>query len=130
MIPSIHDSITESFHFTQDEVILFSELSGDKNPLHLDKEYAKTTIFGKPIIHGFLGGSVFSKMLSSNFWGEGTIYLQQDMKFLKPMYVDKIYKATLTINDIKAEKNIAIISTQITTPSDNLIITGTAVIKF
>ena len=82
MIPSIHDSVTESFSFTQDKVILFAELSGDKNPLHLDEEYAKTTIFGKPIIHGFLGGSVFSKMLASNFWGKGTIYLQQNHGFL------------------------------------------------
>ena len=130
MIPSIHDSVTESFSFTQDKVILFAELSGDKNPLHLDEEYAKTTIFGKPIIHGFLGGSVFSKMLASNFWGKGTIYLQQDMKFLKPMYVNELYKATLTINDIKTEKNIAFISTQITTTAGDLVTIGTSTIKF
>lgn len=130
MIPSINDSVTESFSFTQDEVIQFARLSGDKNPLHLDTEYAKTTIFGKPIIHGFLGGSVFSKILASNFWGEGTIYLQQDMKFLKPMYVGELYNATLTINDIKVEKNIAFISTQITTTADDLVITGAATIKF
>ena len=52
------------------------------------------------------------------------------MKFLKPMYVNELYKATLTINDIKTEKNIAFISTQITTTAGDLVTIGTATIKF
>ncbi|MFL5730355.1 MAG: MaoC family dehydratase, partial [Cytophagaceae bacterium] len=66
---------TESFSFTQEEVVRFAELTGDHNPIHLDPAYAANTLFKKPIMHGILGASVFSKVLGMQFPGEGTIYL-------------------------------------------------------
>lgn len=101
------------FQFSQEEVIRFAELTGDNNPLHLDAEYAATTNFKKPIIHGMLGATVFTKVLGTQFPGFGSIYLKQTLEFLRPMFVDTEYTAIFTIVSIQPEKHTAEISTQI-----------------
>lgn len=102
-----------TFSFSQAEVNAFAELVGDKNPLHWDESYAAQTTFKKPIIHGFLGASIFSKVLGTIFPGEGTIYLAQEMKFLRPMYVNIVYEAVFTIQEIDASKHKAVIISQV-----------------
>ena len=87
----------QEFEISQEQVNTFANLIDDHNPIHYDIEYAKNTIFKRPIIHGFYGGSIFSKILASKLWGPGTIYLSQNLKFCKPMYVDIKYKAILTV---------------------------------
>ena len=109
----VGDTYSEVFSYTQDEVIKFSELSGDRNPIHLDAAYAASTMFKKPIIHGILGASVLSKILGMYFPGEGTIYLKQDIDFKRPMYVDTAYEALLTVISINADKHTAVIETKI-----------------
>lgn len=126
----INDTVTETFSYSQEDVINFAKISGDINPIHLDEEYSKNTIFKKPIIHGFLGGSIFSKILSKSFWGQGTIYLSQSLNFKKPMYVEKEYKAKLIIIDINKTKNIAKFKTIVLEEDERIIIEGEAVIKY
>jgi len=111
--PVINSSFDYLFKFTQDEVIRFAELTGDNNPLHLDAEYAATTNFKRPIIHGMLGATVFTKVLGTQFPGFGSIYLKQTLEFLRPMFVENEYKAVFTIKSINPEKHIAEISTEI-----------------
>jgi len=109
----VGDMYSEVFSYTQEQVITFAELSGDKNPLHLDAEYAATTMFKRPIIHGILGASVLSKILGMHFPGEGTIYLKQEIDFKRPMYVDVQYEAQLKVLETNTDKHIAIIETKI-----------------
>jgi acyl dehydratase len=59
----------EPFRITQDEVQRFADLTGDNNPIHLDAEYAATTSFKRPIIHGMLGATIFTKVLGTQFPG-------------------------------------------------------------
>ncbi|MCU0393713.1 MAG: dehydrogenase, partial [Thermoflexibacter sp.] len=54
----VEDTFKHSFSFSQEQVNLFIQVSGDDNPLHWDTEYAAQTIFKKPIIHGLLSGSI------------------------------------------------------------------------
>ena len=115
---------THSFSFTQQDVEKFAAVTGDNNPIHLDNAYAAQTVFKRPIMHGFLGGSIFSKVFGTLFPGEGTIYLKQSMAFVKPMYVDTNYDAVFTVREIIKEKNRAIIDTIISEAS-----TGDATIK-
>ena len=71
---------------TQEEVFKFAEVTKDFNPAHFDENYTKDTIFKKPIVHGMLVGSLFSKIFGLDYPGEGTIYTSQSLKFLRPVY--------------------------------------------
>jgi acyl dehydratase len=104
---------THRFSFTQEEVVRFAEVTGDKNPVHLDEAYAAGTMFKRPIMHGFLGGAVFSKVFGTLFPGEGTIYLKQSMAFMRPMYVDTAYEVRMTVKEVNKEKHRATVETLI-----------------
>ena len=64
----------------------FARLSGDQNPLHTKKAYAKTTAFGRTIAHGMLGGALFSRLIGMYLPGKNSLYLQQTLKFRKPIF--------------------------------------------
>ena len=119
---------TLKFSFSQEEVNAFAEVTGDNNPLHLDAEYAAKTAFKKPIMHGFLGGSVFSRILGTIFPGEGTIYLKQTMEFKRPMYVDTEYEAQVYVLIVDKAKNKAIIQTDIIDENGKSMISGEAMV--
>ena len=117
------------FSFSQTEVEQFAKVTGDNNPIHIDKEYAAKTIFKQPIMHGFLGGSVFSKIFGTLFPGEGTIYLKQTMEFKKPMFAGENYEAICTAIVVDKEKHRATMETKIIhTASQQVVLIGEAVV--
>ncbi|MBI3510035.1 MAG: MaoC family dehydratase [Bacteroidetes bacterium] len=122
-------NFNHTFRFTQKEVELFAEVTGDKNPVHLDADYAAKTMFKRPIIHGFLGGSVLSKVFGTLFPGEGTIYLKQSMSFMRPMFVDTDYEVRMMVKEVNKEKHRAIVETNIADLKTNeLVISGEATV--
>ena len=96
-----------AFRFSQADVVDFARVTGDNNPLHLDADFAATTPFKRPIIHGMLGASVFTKVLGTEFPGYGSVYLGQTLEFLRPMFVDTDYEAVFTVKSINSEKHTA-----------------------
>ena len=120
---------THDFQFSQAEVSAFAQVTGDNNPVHLDPAYAAKTFFKKPIMHGMLGASLFSKVFGTLFPGEGTIYLKQSLSFLKPMYVDVAYVAEFVVKEVIKDKNRAVIETLIKDKTTGLVVTsGEAVV--
>lgn len=89
-----------NFSFTDKEVEDFAKVTGDLNPIHLDDNYAKKTVFKRKIMHGFLSASIFSKIFGTLFPGPGTIYLEQLLKFKRPMYPNKEYYVKLIVEGI------------------------------
>jgi len=116
------------FSFNRMDVETFAEVSGDKNPIHLDDEYASKTIFKRRIVHGFLGASIFSKVFGMLFPGEGTIYLSQTLKFMAPMYEDETYSATFKVLEVQAEKHKAKIETNLIDSAGKVVTTGEATV--
>ncbi len=128
-INRVGDSYEYKFSYTQKDVNAFAEISGDKNPIHLDEDYASKSVFKKRIIHGFLGGSVFSKVFGMIFPGGGTLYLKQSMSFYKPMYTNVEYTAKFMVREIIKEKHRAIVDTIIIDRNENIVIKGDALIQ-
>ena len=77
--------VIDQIHISKQLVESFASLTGDYNPIHLEGEYASNSRFGKPIAHGMLLSSFFSKIIASNYPGIGSIYLSQNIKFIKCM---------------------------------------------
>ncbi len=115
---------SHEFRFTQEEVARFAEVTGDKNPVHLDAEFASKTFFKRPIMHGMLGAALFSKVFGTLFPGDGTIYLKQSLSFLKPMFVDTDYVAEFKVKEVLKEKNRAIIETLLKEKSTGFVCTS------
>jgi acyl dehydratase len=115
-----------SFEFSQEQVARFAEVTGDHNPVHLDPAYAAGTPFKKPIMHGFLSGSVFSKVFGTIYPGEGTIYIDQSMAFKRPMYAGQRYLAKFTVTDTDASKGFITIDCLIEDAEGKACLNGTA----
>lgn len=90
---------------TDESIRKFSEVSGDINPVHLDDAYAEKTIFKKRIAPGLQVASYISAVLANQLPGYGTIYLEQNIRFLKPVYIgDKIETKITIIEVLKSDK--------------------------
>lgn len=116
--------------FTSEEVLLFSELSLDKNDIHVNDEYAQKTIFKKRIVHGFLSGSLISAVIGTLLPGKGAIYLHQDMDFKKPVYHNEEITARVIVERINEEKHIYYLKTQCYNNQGEIKIDGNAIIKY
>ena len=120
------DSFTKTI--TEADVVLFGGVSGDLNPAHFNEEYAKNSLFKKRIAHGALVASLFSTVLGTHLPGMGTIYLQQDSKFVKPVYLGDTIKATIEIAEILLDKNRVVCHTIATNQNNEKVIIGKAVV--
>lgn len=114
---------------SQKDVEIFAIISGDRNPIHINEEYASKSIFGRRIVHGFLAGAVFSKVFGTIWPGEGTIYLSQDMSFRRPVFTNIEYTAKFIVDEINHEKHRGVISCYLESPDGKLVITGKALLK-
>jgi len=78
------------------DIQAFAAVSGDTNPAHLDPEYASATLFHGVIGHGMWGGSLISTVLGTVFPGPGTIYLEQNLHFSRPVRIGDTLNVTVT----------------------------------
>jgi acyl dehydratase len=115
--------------FSAEEVKLFAQLSTDDNPLHLDPEYAKTTIFGQCIVHGALVSSLISGLLGRELPGYGAIYLGQTHSFKKPIYVGEEVTAFVEITKIRQDKPIMTLKTVCLNSKGEVAIEGEAIVR-
>ena len=122
----VGDFITRRRTFRQEDLVQFSGLVGDKNPIHLDPQFAASTIFKKPIVYGFLSGGMFSEILGNTF--TGAVYLSQTLNFRAPVFVDEEVEARLEILEIINKKKIRIRTTVRKVSEDKLAIDGEALI--
>lgn len=106
----------------------FAKVSGDDNPIHVNESYAKKSIFKGQIAHGMLSAAYISAVLGTKFPGNGTIYLGQNLKFIKPVYVGDTIKIEITVLEI-GEKSKARLSTNVFNSDGELVVEGEAVVK-
>ena len=83
---NVGDIISFERTLLDDDIQKFVGLSGDENPLHIDKDFGEMSIFGNNIVHGMLMASLFSKVVGM-YLGENIIYLSQTLEFRKPAFV-------------------------------------------
>lgn len=116
--------------FSEEDVKKFAALSKDFNPVHLDADFAAQTPFGKQIVHGALVSSLFSGLLGQELPGEGTIYLGQNTKFRKPVFIGQTITASVEISSIRADKPIITLKTEVRDEAGKLLVSGEAVVLY
>ncbi|MCT4620539.1 MAG: MaoC family dehydratase [Marinisporobacter sp.] len=114
---------------TNKDIMQFANISGDRNPIHIDEHFALKSRFKKRIAHGMLTSSLISAVLGTELPGANTLYLSQNMKFLAPAYIGDELTASVEVMEKKDEKKLIILKTIVKNQSGNEIITGQAVVK-
>jgi 3-hydroxybutyryl-CoA dehydratase len=112
---------------TAADVERFAEITGDKNPIHLQEEFATTTRFKRRIAHGLLTASYVSAVLGSQLPGPGTIYLSQSLTFKAPVYLDDEITARVTVLKYRADKQILTLRTECVNQDGVTVMEGQAV---
>tara|TARA_B100000378_G_C17850352_1_gene344882 strand:+ start:200 stop:613 length:414 start_codon:yes stop_codon:yes gene_type:complete len=123
----IGKSFTEIKKVSEKKIIDFSIASGDKNPIHLNTKYAKKTFFKERIAHGMLIASFISSVIGNKFPGPGTIYISQNLNFLKPVKINDIVKIIVTLKRKIKKKKWCQLST-ICYVRNKVVLEGTAVV--
>ena len=129
-LPDVGTQVTHVRMFTSDDIIRFAEVSGDRNPVHLDDAYAARSPFGRRVAHGFLTGSLISAVIGMELPGPGSIYLGQTMKFLAPVYIGDTVTVRVEVIGVREEKRLVTLRTDCTNQDGKLVLTGEATVKY
>jgi 3-hydroxybutyryl-CoA dehydratase len=111
-----------------EEVRAFAELTGDRNPVHLDEEYAAQTRFGRRIAHGMLGASLISAVLANELPGRGTVYLSQTLRFTAPVFLGDTVTARVVVKHVREDKPVVTLETFCTNQRGERVVEGEAVV--
>ena len=96
---------------TEADIVLFAAVTGDTNPMHLNAEYAKDSIFGERIAHGMLAAGLITKVMGTQLPGPGTIYMSQTLRFRAPVRIGDTVEAVVEITGLRPDKFRATLST-------------------
>lgn len=122
------DSISKVI--SAEDVEGFAEITLDNNPVHLDEEYAKGTMFKRRIAHGMISAGLISAVLGTRLPGNGTIYMKQELVFKRPVYLGEELTAHVeVVEKIEAKKRLRI-RTWVTNPEDAVVTDGEALVMF
>ena len=121
----IGDKANLSKTISETDVYLFSGISGDFNPVHLNEEYAKKTIFKERIVQGVLTIGLISSVIANKLPGPGSILLSQEFKYTAPVKINDTITANVEIVEI-SDKGKITLKTQCYNQADKLVIDGFA----
>jgi len=124
-IGQIHESRVT---ITEEMIECFAQATGDYNPIHLDEDYAKGTIFKTRVVHGMLQAGILSGILGTRFPGVGTIYLSQTLKFMKPVFIGDEITFCLKVLELIKEKNRVRLETVCTNQRGETVVSGEALV--
>ena len=109
------------------DIELFAQVSTDRNPVHLDDDYAQDTIFEGRIAHGMLTAGLISAVIGEQLPGHGTVYLGQTLKFMAPVRPGDMVRAEVTVDTIDHAKRRVTLATRCLV-GDTVVLKGEAVV--
>ncbi|HRF04381.1 MaoC/PaaZ C-terminal domain-containing protein [Accumulibacter sp.] len=112
---------------TDADLVMFAGVSTDVNAVHMDEDFARTTMFGGRIAHGMLSASLISAVLGNRLPGPGCIYMSQSLRFRAPVRPGETVHAKVTIKEVFADKGRVALDT-VCTVGDKVVIDGEAML--
>lgn len=123
---SVGMSAEMSKKITSEGIIAFAEATGDFNPVHVDEEAGKASLFGERIAHGMLGAGLISAVLGMKLPGAGALYLSQTLKFVKPVKIGDTITARAEVVEVIAAKKRVRLATTVRNQDGDTVIEGEA----
>jgi acyl dehydratase len=108
------------------DIELFAVVSGDVNPAHVDKDYARGDRFHEIVAHGMWGAALISTLLGTHLPGPGTIYLEQTLRFRRPVTIGDVISASVTVVSKDATRSHVTLDCRCVNQQGETVIDGTA----
>ncbi len=100
--PGMKASLSRTFG--EEDVEAFARITSDVNPAHLDEEFARTTVFGRRVVHGMLTASLISAVLGTRLPGKGAVYVSQSLQFRAPVFLGDTVTAEVEVSSVDARR--------------------------
>lgn len=115
--------------FSEQDLLEFSALTGDSNPLHLDPDFARTTAFSRPLVHGVLVNGLISALLGSH--SPGCVLLKQEIRFPAPLFTGEPVSAQAQVQRVRLSTAVVSVRVQTTdrTADPKVVLEGTITVK-
>ena len=104
---SVGQEATLSNTVSEADIVAFADISGDRNPVHLDADYAAATMFKERIAHGMLSAAYISAVFGMKLPGPGAIYMSQTLKFKAPVKIGDTVVTIVKVTELVPEKRRA-----------------------
>ncbi|MDR1049398.1 MAG: MaoC family dehydratase [Synergistaceae bacterium] len=114
----------------REDIERFADATGDRNPIHLDEDFARESRFGKPIAHGMLGAGLISAALGTRLPGPGSLYMEQTLRFRKPVFAGDTITANVAITELYPEKYRVRLATSCVNQDGAVVMEGEALLYF
>ena len=118
-------SVSYSQIITDFDIRKFAEVSGDRNPIHLDEVYAENSRYKKRIAHGLMTASYFSALFGTRIPGKGCVYVSQSLQFKRPVYIGDTVVASVEVINIDLERRRVFFKT-VCTVNNKVVTSGEA----
>lgn len=124
----IGDSFSISKQVSQADVVNFAGIVGDFNPIHINPVYAAKTRFGRNLAHGMLTASFISTCIGCGLPGNNALYLSQEVKFVKPVFIGDTITACVEVIEKKDKHQILTLKTTVKNQDDEVVVDGKAAV--
>jgi acyl dehydratase len=125
-LPSVGDTATRSLALTAEHVEAYARISGDRNPLHFDEEFAAGTKFGRLVVQGGLTTGLLHALAAMDLPGPGSVFLSQNWKFTAPVFIGDTITATATVLGVHDRKPVTQLGVEVVRQDGETVLTGEA----
>jgi acyl dehydratase len=123
---AVGQSASRSLRLTTESVETFAELTGDRNPLHFDEEFARGTRFGRLVVQGGLTTGLLHALVAMDLPGPGTVFLSQNWKFTAPVYIGDTITAHVDVLSVHPSKPVTQLGVRVTRQGGETVLEGEA----
>lgn len=125
-MPSVGETASRTLTVTEEHVEAFAEITGDRNPLHFDDEFASGTRFGRRVVQGGLTTGLLHALVAMDLPGPGSVFLSQDWEFTAPVYIGDTITATATVASVHASKPVTGLEVRVKRADGETVLEGEA----
>jgi len=126
-MPQVGQSAQRSRQVSARDIELFTEISGDRNPLHYDETVAQRSRFGGIVVQGGITTAILNAVVAEDLPGPGTVFLQVNWKFVAPVRPGDRITGVVEVTRVREDKPITELNTRVLLADGTLVLEGTAV---